>query len=94
VQDQTAGMITPHEVRALDRSLWPVTPVQQIMKPLDKLHAVTPETEVLEALEVMTREDLNQLPVIADHHVEGLISRGNILEAIRSRRELGAAKRS
>jgi Zn-dependent protease len=94
VQDQTAGMITPHEVRALDRSLWPVTPVQQIMKPLEKLHAVTPETEVLEALEVMTREDLNQLPVIADHHVEGLISRGNILEAIRSRRELGAVKHS
>jgi Zn-dependent protease len=92
VQDRIAGMITPQEVRALERDLWPVTPVQQIMKPLEKLHAVTPETGVLEALEVMTREDLNQLPVISDHHVEGLISRGNILEAIRSRRELGGLK--
>lgn len=94
VQDSVAGMITPHEVRALDRNLWPSTPVQQVMKPLDKLHAVTPETGVLEALEVMTREDLNQLPVVADHHVEGMISRGNILEAIRSRRELGRPKPS
>lgn len=92
VQDRTAGMITPHEVRALDRSLWPVTPVQQIMKPLEKLHAVAPETGVLEALEVMTREDLNQLPVISNNHVEGLLSRGNILEAIRSRRELKGLK--
>lgn len=88
VQDRIAGMITPHEVRALDRGLWPMTPVQQIMKPLDKLHAVTPETGVMEALELMAREDLNQLPVISDHRVEGLLSRGNIIEALRSRREL------
>ncbi|HLW55048.1 MAG TPA: site-2 protease family protein [Candidatus Angelobacter sp.] len=94
VQDRIAGMITPHEVRSLDRSQWGSTPVQQIMKPLEKLHAVTPETGVLEALEVMSREDLNQLPVVSDHQVEGMISRGNILEAIRSRRELGGSNPS
>ncbi len=95
VQDRIAGMITPHEVRALDRSLWPITPVQQIMIPLEKLHAVAPETEVMEALEVMAREDLNQLPVVSDHRVEGMLSRGNILEALRSRRELiGLRRRS
>jgi len=37
---------------------------------------------------MMAREDLNQLPVVSDHHVERLLSRGNILEALRSRREL------
>lgn len=88
VQDRIAGLITPHDVRTLDRSLWPVTPVQQIMKPLDKVRSVTPETSAMEALELMAREDLNQLPVVSDHRVEGLLSRGNILEALRSRQEL------
>src|SRR6185503_3962740 len=88
VQGSIAGLITPHEVRALERSLWPLTPIQQIMKPLDKLRVVAPETAAMEALEMMAREDLNQLPVVSGHHVKGLLSRSNILEALRSRREL------
>jgi Zn-dependent protease/CBS domain-containing protein len=87
VQGSIAGLITPHEVRALERSLWPQTPVQQIMRPLDKLRVVAPETGAMEALELMAREDLNQLPVVSDHHVEGMLSRSNILEALRSRQE-------
>jgi predicted transcriptional regulator len=87
VQGSIAGLITPHEVRALERSLWPQTPVQQIMKPLDKLRVVAPETGAMEALELMAREDLNQLPVVSDHQVEGMLSRSNILEALRSRQE-------
>ena len=94
VQGRVAGMITSHEVRKLERNLWQVTPVQQIMMPLDKLHAVAPETEAMEALEVMAREDLNQLPVVSDHQVEGMLSRRNILEAIRSRREFSGLGRS
>ena len=61
VRDSIAGLITSHEVRAIDRSLWAVTSVQQIMKPLDKVRAVAPETVAMEALELMAREDLNQL---------------------------------
>jgi CBS domain-containing protein len=48
----------------------------------------------MEALEVMAREDLNQLPVVSDHQVEGMLSRRNILEAIRSRREFSGLSRS
>jgi CBS domain-containing protein len=47
----------------------------------------------MDALEMMAREDLNQLPVVSDHHVEGMLSRSNILEALRSRRELKATIR-
>jgi Zn-dependent protease len=91
VEDRIAGLITPQDVRTLDRSLWQVTPVKQVMKPLDKVRAITPETAATEALELMAREDLNQLPVISDHRVEGILSRSNILEALRSRREIKRA---
>ena len=93
VQGSIAGLITPNEVRTLERSLWPQTPVQQIMKPLDNLRVVAPETAATEALETMVREDLNQLPVVSDHQVEGMLSRSNILEALRSRQEFKASIR-
>jgi Zn-dependent protease/CBS domain-containing protein len=88
VFDRLAGLVTPQEIRALNRDLWPQTPVRQIMKPLDKIHTVTPETPVMDVLEMMTREDLNQVPVISDHRVEGMLARGEILQALRSRIEL------
>ena len=93
VQGSIAGLITPNEVRALERSLWPQTPVQQIMKPLGNLRVVAPETAATEALEMMVREDLNQLPVVSDHQVEGMLSRSNVLEALRSRQEFKAGIR-
>jgi CBS domain-containing protein len=58
------------------------------MKPLDKVRAIAPETAAIEALELMAREDLNQLAVISNHRVEGMLSRSNILGALRSRWEL------
>lgn len=91
VMDRLAGMITPNEIRALDRELWPVTPLQQIMRPLDKVRSVRPETPVTEALELMGKEDLNQLPVVSDSGLQGMLTRSDILQALRSRMELRKA---
>jgi Zn-dependent protease len=91
VMDRLAGLITPHEVRTLDRELWPMTPVQQIMKPLSKVHSVRPDTAVTDILEMMAKEDLNQVPVVSDRGIEGMLSRGDILQALRSRVELRRA---
>lgn len=88
VLGRMAGLVTPHEIRALNREEWPMTPVQQIMKPLEKIHAVAPDTPAMDVLEMMTKEDLNQVPVISDSGVEGMLARGEILQALRSRAEL------
>ena len=39
---------------------------------------------------IVGREDLNQLPVVEDGHLEGMISRGHILRLLQSRAELAA----
>jgi Zn-dependent protease/predicted transcriptional regulator len=88
VMDRLAGLITPHEVRTIDRELWPVTPVQQIMKPLGKIRSVRPDTPVTEVLDMMAKEDLNQVPVVSERGIEGMLARGDILQALRSRMEL------
>jgi len=83
------GIITPQEIKETDPARWPYMTIAQVTLPLGQLHAVTPDTPVTEAMEVMAREDVNQLPVVKDGHVEGFISRSGILRLLQTRAELG-----
>jgi Zn-dependent protease/predicted transcriptional regulator len=85
-----SGMLTPHEVKAVERSQWQSSTVSEVMRPLKSLHTVAPQTLVTKALEVMGREDLNQLPVVRNGHFEGIISRSHILRLLQTRAELRA----
>jgi len=85
---EIAGMITPHEVKQADRAQWPFITVREIMRPLAELHSVKPDAAITGAIETMSRYDLNQLPVIADHHLEGVLSRGQLLNYLQTHLEL------
>ncbi|HKP38095.1 MAG TPA: site-2 protease family protein [Pyrinomonadaceae bacterium] len=89
-QGRIVGIITPHEVKDIERAKWPYTTVDNVMRPLDQIHTISPEMEVNEVLERMTREDVNQLPVVRDGKLEGVISRGHILRLLQTRAELQA----
>jgi Zn-dependent protease/predicted transcriptional regulator len=82
------GLITPHEVKEVPRNLWAFKQVNDVMLPLENLKTITPQTPVLEALETMTRNDVNQLPVVVDGQLAGVISRNHILEVLKTRSEL------
>ena len=82
------GLVTPSELKGIERERWPHTPVSQVMRPLQQLRTVGVTTPVTEALETMGREDVNQLPVVSHGHLEGIISRGHILQLLQARTEL------
>jgi len=85
---QPEGIVTPHEISAVPQNRWPYTTLSDVMRPLDATRTVNPNTPVTEALEVMARQDLNQLPVINERGLAGLISRSHILQLIQTRAEL------
>src|SRR6266849_2591224 len=85
---RVVGMITPHEVKDVDRQQWAQLSVRDAMLPLTKLHAVKPAPSLTEALETMGREDVNQLPVMSNKHLAGIISRRDILRLLQTRVEL------
>ena len=85
---QPEGIITPTEISAVQRNRWPYTTVANVMRPLDATRTVNPNTPVTEALEVMAQQDLNQLPVVSDKGLAGLISRAHILQLIQTRAQL------
>src|SRR6202021_2294220 len=83
-----AGLVTPHEIKEIDRARWPYTTLSDIMRPLDELHTVPPGTSLKKALEIMGKEDLNQLPVMTNGHLDGILSRAHIVDYLRTRADL------
>jgi Zn-dependent protease/predicted transcriptional regulator len=83
-----AGLITTKEVSGVERDRWPQTSVQSVMRPLSQLRTVMPDTPAIRALEIMSREDINQLPVVSDGQLVGLFSRSSVMGFLRNRAEL------
>ena len=52
------------------------------------LHTVPPDTPLKNALEIMGKEDLNQLPVVTNGRLAGILSRAQILDYLRTRADL------
>jgi len=89
VQDhRLVGLITPNEVRHIDPERWPQTSVQSVMRPVVELRTVTPETPDIQALQLMSGEDVNQLPVVSGGQLQGVFSRSSIMGFLRNRAEL------
>jgi Zn-dependent protease/predicted transcriptional regulator len=89
VQDNNlTGLITTKEVSGVERDRWPQTSVQSVMRPLSQLRTVMPDTPAIRALEIMSREDINQLPVVSDGQLVGLFSRSSVMGFLRNRAEL------
>ncbi len=90
VQDNhIAGIVTPNEVRRVSREDWDQTSVQSVMRPLENLLKVPPEMPALKALELMSRENLNQLAVVSDGKLLGIFSRGQILHFLQLHSGMG-----
>jgi Zn-dependent protease len=86
--DNLAGLITTNEVSRVERDRWPQTSVQSVMRPLSQLRTVTPDTPAIRALETMSREDINQLPVVSNGQLVGIFSRSSVMGFLRNRAEL------
>jgi len=90
VQEKGAvtGLVTPHEVKQVERARWPYVTLHDVMRPIEDLHALSPDAPLANALEMMGRYDLNQLPVMSDHHLDGVLSRAHVLGYLQNRMEL------
>lgn len=87
------GIVTPHDVRRVERTVWSTTPVELVMHPLDTLRSVQPADSLLEALRAMANADLNQVPVVQGNRCVGLLSRAEVLACLRNRVELESCQR-
>jgi Zn-dependent protease/CBS domain-containing protein len=87
--DETVGLLTLHGVKEAPRPEWPTTTAAQAMIPMTQIKWVRPDTELWAALEEMDQDGVNQLPVMVDGRCLGMLSRGDVISFLRTRRELG-----
>jgi Zn-dependent protease len=83
------GMVCLREVRKLERAAWEATVVRDIMVPADKLAVARPTDGAAEVLAVLAGRNLNQLPVLEDGRVRGLVRREDILTWLALYADLG-----
>jgi CBS domain-containing protein len=55
----------------------------------DRAHCATPDEPALGVLQRMQTEDINQMPVVADGAIVGMIARDTILHVLQTRLQLG-----
>jgi Zn-dependent protease len=88
--DIVIGLLTLHHIKEIPRSVWPTRTVAQIMIPIEQVKRVRPDAELWAALEEMDRDGVNQLPVMTDGQIQGVLSREDIIGYLRTLREIGA----
>jgi Zn-dependent protease/CBS domain-containing protein len=83
-----AGVMTMHKLREIPRTEWPQTLVSRAMIPIEKTDWIGPDVELWDALRKMNEDGVNQLPVIADSRIQGVLSRENVVNFLQTLREL------
>jgi len=91
---EITGLVTPNEVTKVDRAKWPLVTLHDMMRPLEEMRSISPGESLMSALDLMSRNDLNQLPVVSNGHLEGVLSRAHVLRYLQTRAQLLAPMRA
>jgi Zn-dependent protease len=89
VQDEHSvrGVLTLQKIREVPRERWQSTSAEQAMIQSGDMQWVRPDTELWNALERMDQNGVNQLPVIQDDQIAGLLTRENVISFLRTLQE-------
>jgi Zn-dependent protease/predicted transcriptional regulator len=86
---QIMGMMTLHNIKAVPREQWSTATVREAMTPFDRLKWVRPDEELSSVLRILTQDDINQVPVVQDNKIVGMVSREHLLNFVHIRSRLG-----
>jgi CBS domain-containing protein len=86
--NELVGLITLHNVRHFPREEWANTSIQAAMLPRDRIEWAQADEPAIGILERMQTNDINQMPVLRDGQVVGMVSRDAMLRVIQTRMQL------
>ena len=82
------GILTLGNIKSVAQPDWEVTQVRNAMTPVEKLSIAYPDQDILGVLEQMDEHNINQMPVVSEGRVVGLITRDNVARFLHTRSEL------
>jgi CBS domain-containing protein len=87
--EQLLGLVSLTDIRQIPREQWAQTPIWQVMVPRNRLIVTSPQQRLSEALRLMVRHNIHQVPVVQDERLVGMMSRETIMRFLEVRRGLG-----
>jgi len=83
------GVLVLPNIKSLPQPKWEVTQLREIMTPVDKLRTAHPDQNALSILEQMDESEIDQMPVVSEGGIMGLITRDSLMRFLRIHSELG-----
>jgi Zn-dependent protease/predicted transcriptional regulator len=74
------GLVSLRDLHGLGRHAWETASVRQVMTPVERLVTVSPRVPAIDALSLLNRRDVNQLPVVDGGHLVGFVRREDVLK--------------
>jgi Zn-dependent protease/CBS domain-containing protein len=83
-----AGLMTLDALKAVPQSEWTGTSVQAVMLPRDRVYWTTPQETALALMERMRNDGLQEVAVVDNERVVGLVTLDSVAQAVQIRAEL------
>ncbi|HEX7973980.1 MAG TPA: site-2 protease family protein [Anaerolineales bacterium] len=77
--ERLVGLVCLEDVRKVPRAGWENTLVREVMTPVEQLETVAPLQDAAEALKKLSQRDVNQMPVVQDGRLVGMLRRRDII---------------
>jgi Zn-dependent protease/CBS domain-containing protein len=85
---RTEGLVTLGNIKSVPRDARKTTLVREAMTPLARVKSVSPNEDLSNILQILSENDINQVPVVWEDKVVGIVARDNLINFINTRNEL------
>ena len=79
------GVIDLRGIKEIPRERWDTMRAEEAMIPFDELKAVHPDDELYDVMRQMTEDGVDQLPVVENGQLMGIVTRDNLIDFIHTR---------
>ena len=76
------GILTVSDIRRVPREQWSQTPVQGVMTPREEVTTVLGSAKAIDVLRLVSERGYNQVPVLEDGQMVGLITRRELIDRL------------
>ncbi len=87
--NEVIGLLTLHHLKEIPKEQWSTTTTAQAMIPVSQLKRIGLDTELWDAMQAMDRDGVNQLPVMVDSQIQGMLTREDVISYLRKIHEPG-----
>ena len=88
-QGRLVGLVTIADLRKVEQAEWPTTPVDAVMRPASELATVSPDDELVAAIDRFGGGDVPLLPVVDHGSLVGVLFRDDVVGYVRMQETLG-----